>query len=60
MAVDREDRKRSGFMEEHTGEMHTPVRKGGKEVFFGLSDAEVSDRIELGQVNVTEDSHGRS
>lgn len=47
-------------MEEHTGEMHTPVRKGGKEVFFGLSDAEVSDRIELGQVNVTEDSHGRS
>ena len=47
-------------MEEHMGEMHAPVRKGGREVFFGLSDSEVADRIAHGQVNVTEDSHGKS
>ena len=47
-------------MEEHMGEMHAPVRRGGREVFFGLSDSEVADRIAHGQVNVTEDSHGKS
>ncbi len=47
-------------MEEHIGEIHAPVKRGDREVFFGLSDREVADRIEQGQINVTEDNHGKS